>query len=195
MAASDGAHFVGESTQKKPPFWRGLLEYLAIIIGVLIIMIPIKAYVVEPFEIPTTSMVPTIQVGDRIFAEKLSFKFNGYVEPGEIVTFKDPLGEDKTLIKRVIAVEGDIVDLRDGRLYVNDKVQDEPYTKGKPSDPLPQSVFEVSYPFVVPPGYIWVMGDNRTNSADSRFFGPIPFESVTGHAVVRYWPFDRLGLL
>ena len=96
----------------------------------------------------------------------------------------------------VIAVGGQTVDLRDGRVYVDGVLQDEPYTRGEPSYPLtPYYGLTIDYPYTVPEGGLWVMGDNRTNSADSRAFGAIPLESVTGHAVLRYWPLDRIGTL
>ena len=96
------------------------------------------------------------------------------------------------LIKRVIATGGQTVDLRDGVVYVDGVPLDEPYTQGKPSNDLNSGI---TYPYTVPEGHVWVMGDNRTNSADSRAFGAIPLESVTGHAVLRYWPLDRIGTL
>lgn len=201
MSKAEGCHFISQdpnSTEQKPSFARSALEYVMIMVIVVVIMVPFKMFVIEPFAIPTSSMSPTIQVGDRVFAEKLSFKFHGYVTPGQIVTFEDPSGRNITLIKRVIAVEGDTVDLKDGKVVVNGVILDEPYTHGKSSDPLPNTLNgkEISYPLVIPSGYVWVMGDNRTNSADSRFFGPIAFDSITGHAFVRYWPFDsRLGNL
>lgn len=199
LSSSGGNHFKSQDKEpkKRPSFVRSLLEYLLVVVTVVVIMYPVKLFVIEPYEIPSTSMVPTIQVGDRIFAEKLSFKFKGYVQPGEIVTFKDPLGDDKTLIKRVIAVEGDTIDFKDGKLYLNGKEQNEEYTHGLPSQALPQTInsIELSYPYTVPSGYVWVMGDNRTNSADSRYFGPVPFSDITGHAVLRYWPFNRISLM
>lgn len=201
MSEERGRHFASQevsSQEQKPSLARSIFEYLLIMVIVVAIMIPFKMFVIEPFAIPSSSMSPTIQVGDRIFAEKLSFKFRGYVTPGEIVTFKDPAGRNITLIKRVIAVEGDQVDLKDGKVVVNGVPLDEPYVHGQESLPLATSLGDkpLSYPQIIPSGYVWVMGDNRSNSADSRFFGPIPFESITGHAFMRYWPFDsRLGKL
>ena len=96
------------------------------------------------------------------------------------------------LIKRVIATGGQTVDLRDGAVYVDGVRLDEPYTQGKPSNDLNSGI---QYPYVVPEGYVWVMGDNRTNSADSRAFGAVNMEDITGRAVFRYWPLDRIGTL
>ena len=98
------------------------------------------------------------------------------------------------LIKRVIAVGGQTVDLRDGAVYVDGEKLDEPYTEGKQSKPLSNSN-GITYPYKVPEGEIWVMGDNRTNSLDSRVFGSVPVENVTGHAFWRYWPLSSFGSL
>ncbi|MDO4890564.1 MAG: signal peptidase I [Coriobacteriaceae bacterium] len=154
-----------------------------------------RAFVVGTFEIPSSSMEDTIQIGDRVFSEKISY-YGRSPEAGEIITFDDPLKEGQTLIKRVIAVGGDEVDLRDGQVYVNGTALDEPYTEGKPSYELePAPGVDVSFPYTVPNGYLWVMGDNRTNSADSRYFGAIPATSVSGHANIIYWPLDHIGAL
>lgn len=194
-----GRHFSeGPQQPKKPSFVRSVLEYVIIIAVVLLILWPVRAFVIEPFQIPTSSMVPTIEVGDRVFAEKITYKIDGYVKPGEIVTFQDPADRNITLIKRVIAVEGQTVDLsKDGHVIVDGHTLDETYTHDKPSLPLSSTLNNqsISFPYTVPPGYVWVMGDNRTNSADSRYFGAIPFDSITGHAFFTYWPFGHAGLL
>lgn len=199
-----GRHFAHKAenenavdNERKPSFLRTIMEYVLIIVVVSLIMWPLRVFVIEPFQIPTPSMVPTIEVGDRVFAEKISFKWDGYVNPGEIVTFKDPADPKITLIKRVVAVEGQKIDFKDGKVYINDKPLDEPYVHGKPTKPLDRTLNgkQITYPLVIPPGYVWVMGDNRTNSADSRYFGPVPFSSLTGHAFVTYWPLDRMGKL
>lgn len=103
------------------------------------------------------------------------------------MTFQDPEIPGRVLIKRVIAVGGQTVDLVDGKVVVDGVALDEPYTQGKASEPLnPAPDVDVSYPFTVPEGRLWVMGDNRTNSQDSRYFGAIKESSVTGHAVLVY---------
>jgi signal peptidase I len=143
-------------------------------------------------------MQPTIEINDRVFAEKVSYHFSS-VRPGDIVTFSDPEPgyQDRVLIKRVIATGGQTIDLQDGKVLVDGQILDEPYTHGKESAPLPMQLPGVTlkFPYTVPEGEIWVMGDNRTNSADSRYFGPIDETSVLGHAVLRIWPLDRFGLL
>lgn len=194
MNNTQAQHSKEENSQS---FAKTVFEYVAIVAIVIVIMVPLRMFVIEPFQIPTASMDPTIEVGDRVFAEKISYKLDGYVKPGQIVTFADPADRKITLIKRVIAVGGQTVDLQDGKVVVDGKVLDEPYTHDKQSLPLPQTLGgkDISYPYVVPEGQVWVMGDNRENSADSRYFGSIPYESISGHAFVTYWPVQNIGLL
>ena len=150
---------------------------------------------VGTYEIPSGSMLDTIQIGDRVFSEKVSYYFRD-PEQGDIITFADPENPQRTLIKRVIAVGGQTVDLKDGYVYVDGKKLDEPYTEGKQSLPLNTAYgVSVTYPYTVPDGYLWVMGDNRTNSADSRYFGAVSKDSVTGHANFTFWPLNRIGIL
>lgn len=133
--------------------------------------------------------------GDRLFAEKISYQFS---EPqrGDIVVFSDPQVPSRVLVKRVIATEGQTISMSGGVLYVDGSAQNETYTLGE-TYPLSQTAGNVSlsYPYVVPAGEIWVMGDNRENSSDSRYFGPIDVNTVFGKALFTYWPLDRIGLL
>ena len=111
-----------------------------------------------------------------------------------IVVFSDPQVPSRTLIKRVIATEGQTVDLRDGKVYVDGVALDEPYTDGLPSYPLNTvGTVDISYPYTIPKGDVWVMGDNRTNSSDSRYFGPIDKDTVFGKAFAIYWPVESLA--
>lgn len=174
---------------KKGSPLRLLIEIVVIIAVAVGLATLFTRFVMQPYEIPSGSMEETIEVGDRVFSEKISYLF-GEPAQGDIITFADPYDPDRVLIKRVIATGGQTVELRDGVVYVDDVALDEPYTAGKPSYDLNSGI---EYPYTVPEGYVWVMGDNRTNSADSRAFGAVPLSSVTGHAVLRYWPLDRIG--
>ena len=110
------------------------------------------------------------------------------------MVFSDPQVPSRTLIKRVIATEGQTVDLRDGKVYVDGVALDEPYTDGLPSYPLNTvGTVDISYPYTIPKGDVWVMGDNRTNSSDSRYFGPIDKDTVFGKAFAIYWPIESLA--
>ncbi len=155
----------------------------------------LRTFVFQPYEIPSGSMETTIMTGDMVFSEKVSYYLRDPA-PGDIVTFQDPEIPGRVLIKRCIAVGGQTVDLVDGRVVVDGVALDEPYTRGLPSEPLKTALgVEVSYPFTVPEGHLWVMGDNRTNSNDSRYFGAIDENSLTGRAALVYWPFSNFGLL
>ena len=170
-----------------------LLILLAVGLSVLI-----RLFVGEPFYVPSGSMLETIQIGDRLFGEKISYRFRS-PERGEVVTFHDPAGTDVLLIKRVIATQGETVDFVDGVVYVNGAPLDEPYTNGLPSEPFSSTASFLEeplvYPYTVPEGCIWVMGDNRVNSQDSRYFGPVEVDSVTSRGVVIFWPPEDFGTL
>lgn len=183
----------GETASEAAPARPSLLRWLAelvLMIGLAFILAAVvRTFIVQPFMIPTTSMVPTIQIGERVLANKFIYRFD---EPktGDIVVFDDPTGTVTTLIKRVVAVGGQTVDLVDGKVVVDDVPLDEPYTYGKPSEPGP-----VAMPYVVPEGSVWVMGDNRPNSQDSRWFEAVPLDRIRGRAFVRYWPLSRIATL
>ncbi len=169
----------------------GIVEFIvAIIVFFLIIHL-----LIQPYRIPSGSMEDTIMTGDMVISEKVSYNF-GEPKQGDIVTFIDPDNDSRTLIKRVIATGGQTVDLIDGDVYVDGNKLDEPYTDGKPSFPLAgKGGVSMMYPYTVPEGEVWVMGDNRTNSQDSRYFGSIPVSSVNGHAIFTYWPISSFGIL
>jgi signal peptidase I len=147
----------------------------------------IRTTAVEAFVIPSESMTGTLQVNDRILVEKTPLDFNGF-NRGDIVVFERPAssGPDtpQNLVKRIIAVAGDTVKAREGVLYLNGSPLEETYVSSPTSD---------FGPFVIPEASLWVMGDNRANSADSRVFGPITESSVIGSAFARMWPPTRIG--
>ncbi len=174
---------------------RSVFTLVGMVVAVIVLAWGIQTFVMQPYEIPSGSMEDTIMTGDRVFSEKISYYF-GEPEQGDIVTFADPEIPSRVLIKRVIATGGQTVDLVDGQVYVDGVPLDEPYTGGKPSEPLtPAYGTSITYPYTVPEGELWVMGDNRTNSQDSRYFGSIDESSVTGKALIIYWPLNRIGLL
>ena len=179
----------------EPGLFSTFLSFLMMVAIVFVAAFLLRLFVIAPYQIPSGSMETTIMISDKLFSEKVSYYMRG-PKPGEIVTFKDPEVEGRTLIKRCIAVAGQEVDLRNGELYVDGQRMSEPYTNGLPSNPLATAPgVELEYPFTVPEGTIWVMGDNRTNSSDSRYFGPISIDAVTGHACFIYWPLNRVGPL
>ena len=188
---NSGAHAAGQ----QPGIIRRFLSFIVCIAVVLVAAWGIRTYVAEPFEVPSASMEATIMTGDRLFAEKVSYHFED-PKAGDIVVFSDPQVPSRVLVKRVIATEGQVVSMSDGVLYIDGVAQSEPYVTGE-TYPLSQTAgnVSISYPYIVPEGEVWVMGDNRENSSDSRYFGSIDENTIFGKAVFTYWPINRIGLL
>jgi signal peptidase I len=168
----------------------GLLEFLVILVVAFALVFGfVRPFVLEAFYIPSESMVTTLLVGDRVFVNKFVYRF-WEPERGDIVVFQSVEGEGEDLIKRVIGAPGDRVAIINGVLHVNGEPQEESYVRdGRPLDSGPNG------PTRVPEGEVFVMGDNRANSRDSRFFGPVPVENIEGEAFVIFWPPWRIGLL
>lgn len=171
--------------------WVLLTIVLAFVLAFLL-----RAFVIGTYVVPSGSMLETIQEGDLLLGQKVTLYFSD-PEAGDIVTFISPEDNETTLIKRVIATEGQTIDLIDGVVYVDGEALDEDYTLGKETYSLSDLTGSVgiTYPYTVPEGYIFVMGDNRTNSKDSRYFGAVSVDSVTSIAVFIYWPPEDWGLL
>jgi signal peptidase I len=184
----------GSKPKRSKPTWAVALEWGILIVSALLIALLIKTFLFQAFYIPSDSMVPTLKTHDRVIVNKLSYKLHP-VHRGDIIVFKSPPGVDpsvKDLIKRVIALPGETVEGRsDGHIYINGKLLAEPYL---PKGTLPGQSFHA---IKVPPDSYWVMGDNRKNSFDSRFFPEhfIRKKDIVGRAFVRIWPLDRLGIL
>lgn len=163
------------------------LAYIALIVGAALC---VRAYVAAPYVIPSASMEPMLQTGDRLIADKLSYTQNVDPVAGDIVIFAKP-SDGTRLIKRVIAVAGQTVDIYDGHVYVDGDELSEPYAQGD-TYKLESSI---AYPYAVPAGCVWVMGDNRENSSDSRVFGAIEVSSIEARAYLRYYPLNRIGIV
>jgi signal peptidase I len=157
----------------------------------LVIAVLIRLFIAEPRYIPSESMLPTLETGDRLIVEKISYKFQP-LNRGDIIVFQPPpqlqaIGYEanRAFIKRAIALGGDTVAVIDGVVYVNDRPLQEAYIAEAP---------QYNYPVVtVPEGNVFVMGDNRNNSNDSHVWNFLPQENIIGHAVFRFWPIDRFG--
>jgi signal peptidase I len=187
-AAREGTT-VSDPSERPISFIRWLAELVAMVALAFILAAAIRTFVVQPYVIPSGSMIPTIELQDRVIANKFIYRFTE-PERGDIVVLEDPTGSVDTLIKRVIALGGETVDLVGGEVVVDGVVLDEPYTHGLPSEPMIQEM-----PYTVPEGHVWLMGDNRTNSADSRVFGSVPLTEIKGRAIIRFWPPERIGLM
>jgi signal peptidase I len=170
---------------------RQTIEWVLLVVGALLIALLIKTFLFQAFYIPSASMDPTLKVHDRVLVNKLSYHLHS-VHRGDIVVFKAPPQERtaqiKDLVKRVIGLPGDTLEARGCSIYVNDHLLKEPYLpKGTCTNDQPHTV--------IPANSYFMMGDNRTQSSDSRVFGPIKRSTIIGRAFVRMWPFSRLGFL
>jgi signal peptidase I len=183
-----------------PDRLRSAVEWVAVIVGALVVALVVKTFLFQAFYIPSGSMEPTLEKGDRVLVNKLSYDLHD-VNRGDVIVFEldpDEVGADgiKDLIKRVVGLPGDVIETRDGVVYVDDQPLDEPYladgtTTGSPSDGQNPGIERQT----VPDGHVYVLGDNRSNSADSRYRGPIPIESIVGRAFVLVWPPGDIGSL
>lgn len=181
---------------ERPGFIRSALEWIAVFAIALGVVLLVRTFVIEPYVVPTGSMESTIQVGDQLLAQKVTTLLGIDPSVGDIVVFENPEAgsEHDVLIKRVVATAGQTVDFSDGNLLVDGEPFTEPYAEGLTQAlPVQADGVSIAYPYTVPEGCVWVMGDNRENSADSRYFGPVSCDSVIGVAVVRYWPLTRMG--
>ncbi len=196
----------GEKTDAARAFWK---ELPILIVVALVVAVIIKTFLVQAFFIPSASMRDTLLEGDRVMVNKLAFRF-GEPGHGDVIVFDSPLEElsdgenvlgailrnigeslglstpDTALIKRVIALEGDTIEIRDNAVFIDGTAIDESY--------LTRTVRMPDFgPLQIPPDHVFVMGDNRNQSEDSRRFGPIPESSIIGRAFVRVWPPGRWG--
>jgi signal peptidase I len=145
-------------------------------------------FVVQVTEVRQSSMVPTLLQNDRVFVSKVDYRF-GSVQRGDIIVFNPPTPSTIPFVKRVIGIAGDVIELRAGKAFVNGKPDE---TREAHGDTLPQ-LATIAYPFTVPAGEIFVLGDNRSFSSDSRTFGSVPVPNIIGKVILRFWPVDRLA--
>jgi len=199
-----------KTKSKSRGFWRALKETLITLLIAAIIALFLQSFCVRAFMIPSSSMNPTFEIGDRIMVEKVTYYFRK-PRRGDIIVFRYPPSEPESMntnnpfywpfeqiaevlhlahrgstpyVKRVIAVEGETLRLREGILYINGKRISERYAILDSSD---------YGPFKVPKGMVFCLGDNRPNSKDSRYIGPVPVRSIIGRVFVRWWPPSRFG--
>ena len=168
-------------------------ETIETVVVALVIAFLIRTFVIQTFYIPSGSMEPTLLVGDRIIAYKLFYGLNN-VKRGDIIVFKFPLNPKKDYIKRVIGLPGDKIKIRDKVVYINDKRLIEPYVvhRDKWNIGFPRDDYG---PIVVPPGSLFVLGDNRDSSEDSRYWGFVPEKNIVGRAFLIYWPPWRVRVI
>jgi signal peptidase I len=205
-------------TKNSKPLARSVVELVVIIAVALGLALAIQAFVVKPYEIPSGSMLPTLHLGQRILVDRVGMHFTS-PKVGDIYVFHPPASEtcanpregqsgdgqdarsacdvvqaqesSQTFVKRVVGVPGDRLSIRDGHVYREGKREKDSYTI--PCDGSGECNFPAT--ITIPPGDYYMMGDNRADSLDSRFWGPVPKAWMIGEAFLTYWPPDRVGIL
>ena len=180
--------------------WRSLRENLILIGIALLLAFLIRTFIAEPRFIPSDSMVPTLENGDRLIVEKVSYRFHS-PKLGDIVVFFPPeelqrqgYQKDQAFIKRIIGEPGKEVKIEDGTVYLNKEPLEENYIAEPPERPYPDPANPQSCTQqLVPPNEFFVLGDNRNDSRDSRYWCFVPEENIIGRAVFRFWPLNRIG--
>lgn len=179
---------------------RAVLEIpVVLLISFVLVFGFVRPVVAAPFYIGSGSMEPTLHgckgcLNDRLLINKLAYDI-GTPKRGDIALFEDQqprFPPDDPLIKRVVGLPGETLEIRQGKVLVNGEPLDEPYVENDPCKPGRPRTCSFG-PVTVPEGHYFMMGDNRTNSVDSRFFGPVPEDAVIGEALVRFWPPTRAG--
>jgi signal peptidase I len=177
---------------------RAAYEWAIAIALAILVALVIKTWVAQAFVIPTGSMERTLLVHDRVLVSKLSYRF-GDIGRGDVIVFDNPSprpGDPAQLIKRVVGLPGDRIAASNGQLVVNGEPQVESYVRAGARTRLDSCpLYRADETVVVPPGHLFVMGDNREQSHDARCFGPITEDSVVGKAFLRIWPIGRIGRL
>lgn len=161
----------------------GFREILETLVLALTLAFLIRTFVFESFQVQGTSMLPTLQNGERVLVNKVIYDIER-PQTGQIVVFQSPVVPSQDWIKRVIGVPGDTVSVRNNVVYINGKPYPEPFLRYRQSINVP--------PTYVPPGYLWVEGDNRPKSFDSRMFGLLPIKDLRGQAFLIWWPLADL---
>lgn len=163
---------------------KNIIDWVVTLVFAVLLALGIRTFVAEARWIPSESMLPTLKIGDRLIIDKVSYHFNG-IKRGDIVVFEAPPATklDEVLIKRVIGLPGDTVAIKNGFVYINGQPLDEPYELEKPRGDYKT--------LTVPENSLFVMGDNRNNSFDSRFWGVVPEELVIGKAMARFYPLSN----
>jgi signal peptidase I len=195
---------VDRLTRRLPHPWRVAIDWVVTIAGAIAIVLAIKAWIVNPYRIPSSSMEPRLHCAapgsgclasysDRVLANRFIYHFRD-PKRGEIVVFDTPpaaaqrCGAGGTFVKRIVGLPGDLWEERDGFVFINGRKLEEPYLQPTRRDGQ-------TYPArKIPPGQYFMMGDNRSQSCDSRIWGPVPRENLIGQVFATYWPPNRISI-
>jgi signal peptidase I len=190
-----------KGTPAKSSAGRLLAEFLSLVTVAVVIAVVLRTFVVGTYLIPSSSMEPTLMINDRILVDKISYHLHG-IDRADIVVFSTPPAENcggppvADLVKRVIGLPGETISLSRGQVYVDGKLLAEPWlppSARQDTTPGPsQEPYALTHPYTVPAGHVYVMGDNRTVSCDSRYWGAILESSIVGKVDFRIWPISRL---
>ena len=161
-------------------------EYAESLVIAVLVALAIRAFVVQAFVIPSGSMLPTLQIGDYLLVNKFVYLFHP-IRRGDIIVFKFPQDETRDFIKRVVGLPGETLKIRDRQVFIDGKPLDEPYAVYSEPPQLPVSTPYRLGPMVIPSGHLFVMGDNRDNSLDSRSWGLLEESKVVGEASIIYF--------
>ncbi len=182
-----------QETPNTTKTWNSWQENFTLIAIALCLALLIRTFIAEPRLIPSESMYPTLHIGDRLVVEKVSYHFQP-PKTGDIVVFHTPLelqrrGYDKSqaFIKRIIGKPGEVISVANGKVYLNNQPMQEDYIAEPANQPF--------LPVKVPEDQFFVMGDNRNDSNDSRYWGFLPSKNLIGRATFRFWPLNRIGLI
>jgi signal peptidase I len=191
---------------------NSLLELIVIVVVAIGLALLIQAFLIKPYRIPSESMEPTLDVGQRVLVSRFNYKLSD-PDRGDVVVFHPPAGADSNtcgvdkseqeacpkptpkedsvnFIKRIVAIPGDTLSIKNGHAVVNGKLQKEGFSR-----PCAPGTCNFPIPIKIPPDHFFMMGDNRGASDDSRFWGPVPEKWIIGQAFATYWPPRRIGIL
>ena len=187
-ALADGVATVSESAPLRVRVWRAVWELLHDLSVAVLFCFFLITFVAQAFRVQGTSMEPLLRDGDRIVVNKFVYRFQP-IERGNVVVFWYPQDPSVSFIKRIVGLPGDLIEIRSGRVFVNDELVPEDYLH---EDFRDQSSH---YPDRVQKGHYFVLGDHRSSSNDSRTWGEVPQKYVYGQAVFRFWPLSQLGTI
>jgi signal peptidase I len=194
----------GRHLARQPRGRRWLIETATVVAIAVLVAVLLRTFVVGTYSIPSGSMEPTLQIGDRILVDKLSYDLHG-IGRSDIIVFTTPPLEHcagapvPDLVKRVIGLSGETISLAGGQVYINGKLLSQPWlTPTAQHDTFPPAgstqPYALVHPFKIPAGKVFVMGDNRGESCDSRYWGPIEKSTIVGKVDLRFWPIGRLHI-